>query len=173
MNMALCSVVWCLETDTRFQSLPCHCRPATSRSTTEFRAYSPNQTGLMPCFPALRSLIRQPVTHGSSLTWEDVVVTSAPIELSPASQSCWSANMLEEDFTVNHMRSKSLPHTQSLAHRHGWYPQICLSAASCAALIRIKVPKHIRLPGVFICSLVFYHFFPISTFQWAKTDNSC
>lgn len=35
---------------------------------TTIRAYPPNQTGLMPCFPALRSLIRQPVTHGSSLT---------------------------------------------------------------------------------------------------------
>lgn len=40
--------------------------PCLTPTTT--RAYPPNQMGLMPCFPALRSLIRQPVTHGSSLT---------------------------------------------------------------------------------------------------------
>lgn len=74
----------------------------------------------------------QTVTNGSSLTREDIVVASAPIELSPAGQCCWSANMLEEDFLLITQAPGVFPLPCLFAvrlHRKSWYPQ--LSPLSC------------------------------------------
>lgn len=72
------------------------------------------------------------VTNGSSLTREDVVVASAPIKLSPASQCCWSANMLRKIFLLITQAPWVLPLPCLFAvrlHRKGWYLQ--LSPLSC------------------------------------------
>jgi len=108
--------------------------------------------------PALTSLTRQIVTNGSSLTWEDIVVASAPIQLSPAGQRCWSANMLEEDFVINHACSRSLSLIRSLASLLSCYIEMVgsysyrLLAVSPATLVQIELSKHIRIPSAFTCS---------------------